>query len=246
MSERRVNLGSHGSSPPQHKDIHVSLAAPINVDQMFTLGSTYQYPKGQIGTVVELPTAGLELPTGQVYACDPFIALYDQAMPFTATVDPGTYAVTVSIIELTAPDAPPQPDRHLRVAAARLQISDRAVHRWELAVVDGQDTEELDGDSFFGYGVDAGTGCFIDVSAAAALGDYIAENDALMDAMFDGKEQRLLVTLSNPSTGHAVVAFPSGWGDGAYPTWIGRDVDGAPACFVTEFFVVPDDRGSQG
>jgi len=132
--------------------------------------------------------------------------------------------------------------RHQRVAAARLQISDRAIHHWELAVVDGQDVDELDDDSFFGYGVDAGTGCFVDVSAAEPLGAYIAETDALMDAMFDGVEQRQLVTLSDPSAEHSVVAFPSGWGDGVYPTWVGRDSDGNPACFLTEFFVVPDDR----
>jgi hypothetical protein len=224
----------------------VSLAAPVSVDRLFTLGSTYQYPKGQIGTVVELPTSGLELPTGQVFACDPFIALDDEARPFTATVEPGTYLVTASIIEIAAPDTALRFNRHLRVAAARLQISDRAIHHWELAVIDGQDTEELGDDNFFGYCVDAGTGCFIDVSAAAPLGTYIQEKDALMDAMFDGVEQRYLVALSDPSTGHAVVAFPSGWGDGVYPTWIGRDIDGELACFVTEFFVVPDDRSSQG
>ena len=31
-------------------------------------------------------------------------------------------------------------------------------------------------------------------------------------------------------------------GDGVYPTWIGRTVEGEVACFVTEFFVVPDER----
>ena len=47
--------------------------------------------------------------------------------------------------------------------------------------------------------------------------------------MFDGVEQRLLVTLSDPSEKHSVVAFPSGWGDGAHLTWVGRYSDGSPA-----------------
>lgn len=220
----------------------MAFAAPTDVDQLFTLGSTYQYPKGQIGTVAELPALELSLPTGQIFACDPFIALDGEARAFTATVEPGTYRVTASIIDITAPDEASPTHRHQRVTAARLQISDRAVHHWELAVIDGQDLDELDDDSFFGYGVDAGTGCFVDVSAAEPLGAHFAETDALMEAMFDGVQQRLLVTLSDPSAKHAVVAFPSGWGDGFYPTWVGRDSDGNPACFVTEFFVVPDDR----
>jgi hypothetical protein len=31
----------------------------------------------------------------------------------------------------------------------------------------------------------------------------------------------------------------AGWGDGAYPTWVGRDARGDVTCFVTDFFVVP-------
>ncbi|MGN9813547.1 DUF4241 domain-containing protein [Micromonospora sp. BQ11] len=29
----------------------------------------------------------------------------------------------------------------------------------------------------------------------------------------------------------------SGWGDGAYPTWIGRDADGTVACFVADMLL---------
>jgi hypothetical protein len=218
------------------------LAAPTDLDQLFTLGTAYNFPKGQVGNVVELPTARLDFPSGQVYACDPFIGLYDAAVPFTVAVAPGTYSVTASVIEIADPGQPNPAGPHLRVAAARLEITDHAVHSWELAITHDQNVRELDGDSFFGYGVDAGTGCFVDAEAAAPLGAYIGEHDALMDAMFDGNEQKLLVTVSDPATGHTVVAFPSGWGDGAYPTWIGRDQEGQVVCFATEFFVVPDKR----
>ncbi|WP_431903084.1 DUF4241 domain-containing protein [Amycolatopsis thermoflava] len=33
---------------------------------------------------------------------------------------------------------------------------------------------------------------------------------------------------------------PSGWGDGSYPTWIGRTAGGAIACFVADFLVLRD------
>jgi len=36
-----------------------------------------------------------------------------------------------------------------------------------------------------------------------------------------------------------VVAWASGWGDGAYPTWIGRDSSGEIACFVADMLLFP-------
>ena len=46
--------------------------------------------------------------------------------------------------------------------------------------------------------------------------------------------------MTSPSTGHTLVAFTSGWGDGFYPTWIGRSASGEVTCFLTDFFVAPD------
>jgi len=216
------------------------LAVP-DVDRLFTVGSTYPYPNGQIGTVVDLPSVELDLPTGRVFACDPFVGLYEEAVAFTTSVAPGTYTVAVSMVEITDPARPSTGHPHHRVAAARLRVLDRPVAAWEPGLTDGQDIVELEGDGFYGYGVDAGTGCFVDVAVAGALAAYQDESDALMDALDGGGEQRILALVTDPDTGHSVALFPSGWGDGAYPTWIGRTAGGEVACFVTEFFVVPDE-----
>lgn len=217
------------------------LAAP-DVDRLFTIGSAYSYPQGLTATVVDLPSVELDLPTGRVFACDPYIGLFEDAEAFTATVGPGTYPVTVSTIEITDPRRPDTGVPHHRAAAARLQVLDRPVARWELALVGGQDPAGLDGDDeYFGYGVDAGTGCFLDAEAAGALSAYQEANDALSDALRDGGH-RTLALVTDPGTGHSMAVFPSGWGDGSYPTWIGRTAGNEVACFVTEFFAVPDAR----
>ncbi|WP_344441458.1 DUF4241 domain-containing protein [Kitasatospora nipponensis] len=187
-----------------------------------------------------LPEAALSLPSGQVAACDPFIGLGDDVDPFTAEVDPGTYLIVLSVVELTRTELPEFTDE--RVAAAWLQISDKPTREWTLALSDGQSLAELGDTEFFGYGVDAGTGCFVDAAVTVPLGDLLGEDcGPLVTALFDAENSmvRTPAVLADPESGHCFVAFSSGWGDGHYPTWVGRSVDGAVTGFVTEFFVVP-------
>lgn len=49
-----------------------------------------------------------------------------------------------------------------------------------------------------------------------------------------------LVEVVDPDSGTNLIAFASGWGDGAYPTWIGRTADGEVACFVADMLVLHD------
>jgi hypothetical protein len=37
--------------------------------------------------------------------------------------------------------------------------------------------------------------------------------------------------------GGGLIAYHSGWGDGSYPTWIGRDENGEVLCFVTDMLL---------
>ncbi|MGW6918344.1 DUF4241 domain-containing protein [Kitasatospora sp. NPDC054939] len=47
------------------------------------------------------------------------------------------------------------------------------------------------------------------------------------------------VVVTDSTGSHSFTAFPAGWGDGCYPTWVGRTADGGVTGFLTEFFVVP-------
>ena len=50
--------------------------------------------------------------------------------------------------------------------------------RWEMAVWPGQDPTELEADQFFGYGVDSGTGSFLDADQDRYL-DRLKEDGGL-------------------------------------------------------------------
>ena len=221
----------------------MSFAAP-DVVRMFTAGERFAFPRGQVGTVTVLPPSELLLPSGRIVACDPFTGLGPYGGdPFTVGVPPGRYPVTVSVVELTTPGEPAAEQPHQRVAAARLTISDEPVADWEQAVVPEQDLGSLGEDEFYGYGVDAGTGCFVDAAAVEPLGEFESATGTLL-AAFEAADWTVgVVALADPASGHNLVAFSSGWGDGSYPTWIGRTRTGEVACLVTEFFVIPDDRG---
>ncbi|MCC9311922.1 DUF4241 domain-containing protein [Kitasatospora sp. RB6PN24] len=215
------------------------LAAP-DVARLFTAGSSYDCGRGMTATVTALPEAALALSSGRVSACDPFIGLGDDVHPFTAEVDPGTYSIVLSVVEIARGEVREVVDE--RVAAAWLQVSDKPTVEWTLALSAGQDLDDLGDTEFFGYGVDAGTGCFVDATAGAPLGDLLAEHYELLEAALFGEENSMVrapAVLTDPESGHSLVAFSSGWGDGHYPTWVGRSIDGTITGFVTEFFVVP-------
>jgi hypothetical protein len=217
----------------------MSLLAP-DVPRLFTAGSFYDCGRGITGTVTRLPEAALRLPSGQVAACDPFIGLGEEADPFADRVAPGTYPVVVSVVEVAHSDNPEF--THERVAAAWLQVADVPTVAWTPALSGDQDLGTLGDTEFFGYGVDAGTGCFIDATATVRLGHLLGEDgNDLIDALYGAETAPDCgpVALADPGTGINLVAFPSGWGDGAYPTWVGRDADGDVTGFLTEFFVVP-------
>ncbi len=89
---------------------------------------------------------------------------------------------------------------------------------------------------FHGFGVDAGLGCFLDISAYPALDRLVGDLDTpFMDTLIaDGTHG---ASSRDSETGLNVIAVESGWGDGSYPTWIGYTVTGEPAWFVTDFEV---------
>ncbi|CAM5510441.1 DUF4241 domain-containing protein [Streptomyces griseorubiginosus] len=217
--------------------------SPRDYTWLFTPGSTFAYESGLTGVIHVAGGGELDLPTGQVVASDPFVYLGSgDIAPFTVSVPPGRYRVEAAVATLSRPDEPPADRPHLRVAAARLVIRTEPTTTWELALRPDQDPAELGDDEFYGYGVDAGTGCFYDAAAEEAFPEVQEDEDEgpLWDAFENSDWSPGPHLVTSPSTGHTLVAFTSGWGDGFYPTWIGRSASGEVTCFLTDFFVAPD------
>jgi hypothetical protein len=174
----------------------------------------------------QLSAGHLSLPTGRIVACDPQV-ISGEEEPFLTAVPPGAYPVTL----LLAKD-----DDGEWVAAAQIHFKQDPVVRWETArTPEDGDLEET------GYGVDSGTGCFLDASALPQAVRFIEteEADALMDLEPGGEDQRFslnFVLRDQPPAN--LVAFPTGSGEGLYASWFGFNEHGEPVCLLTDFEVV--------
>ncbi|WP_051023467.1 DUF4241 domain-containing protein [Nocardia pneumoniae] len=185
----------------------------------------------------------LVLPTGRVIVGDPTGLVFPEDFEaFTQTVPGGRYPLTLSVVRFVE-----DPD-HVRVCAAVLVVQQQAVTvHWEQALLAGQDPTVLGEGEFFGFGVDGGMGCLFDASLldhfATVLDDRADGATGWVELLCgDGPENLVAgihtVTLAGPTGEPSLTAFESGFGDGAYPVWFGRDLNGNVTSVVVDFLVL--------
>lgn len=185
----------------------------------------------------------LIVPSGELIACDPLMGP-DTRYVFKETIEPGHYPVIVSVADF-------RPSGHTRIACSLLRISDEIPVRWEPAFIDEPNPGHTD--DRITYGVDAGTGCFMDLDAAQVLEDLTSDVDeferfcdriiAEMDKNSFGKYRTAgwaNMRVSEDIEGN-IITFSSGWGDGGYASFWGYDARGKLSSLVTDFALFPDD-----
>lgn len=180
----------------------------------------------------------LILTSGKIVACDP--VWLEPSEPFTVQIPPGRYPVILSV-------ATAYENLDRRVAGAMLKFSDKPPVNWELALVEGQDLKDLGPEEFFGYSVEGGAGSFMNLDVTPILAEQIEEwvdktdpknylaVEAVINDILDHHWARVEL---NSKTGANIIAFSSGFGDGAYPSYFGYAEDGVLCCLVTDFFVL--------
>ena len=217
------------------------LVPPLAPGDLYELTRTdgARFVSGGISVVVRLHDVGaLELPAGEIVACDPFTSAGD-ARAFTRAVPPGAYPVELRVFELPETD-----DK--RVGVALVRLAEGEPERWEPAVTAGQDVSTLKDGETFGYGVDSGTGCFAAPEALAELGAALDDHyratrsyqDPLMKALEAADEPTWSRAVLDYGSHGNVVAFSTGFGDGFYTTHWGLDARGDAVCLITDFDLV--------
>ena len=177
--------------------------------------------------------------SGALAATDPFV--FPDSAPFTQPVPAGRYPVSIAIACFGTDE---------RVAFARVELSNSPAVSWTMALTEGQDPTTLEHDGFFGYGVDAGTGCFTDPVAGRLLADRMDQDDDYCDVIIEEMEKTYRSTRSwhdwrpSPGRDENIICFSSGWGDGIYPSFFGFSGEGHLCALVTDFFILSDEEGA--
>jgi len=190
----------------------------------------------------------LNLPSGKLVACDPFVFL-EQANNPHVIVPPGRYPVSVTLADVSE-----NLDRsHIREAYATVRITTGAEsYRQTLALArDGEPRPVLSGDDFIGFAVDAGTACFIDDLAVATC---MPESQTWSEGLFENdSDDCWFVRMDDPNhiragianielplarNGENILIIHSGWGDGSYPVVGSFDAADQLLAIHIDFFVV--------
>lgn len=178
-------------------------------------------PEGAL--VVESATT-LLLTDGLLGAGNGYEAATAQVRP--VPVADGTVSAPVSLLVLDSPDA------GRRVAFVEVRLGDGPVVRW-------------DEEPRLAIGTDGGDGGFVATGTAPSLDPESAAltnapYDAI-DAFFpdgDSSSGNVCVLRSSGGTVDAV-SFATGWGDGWYGTFLGRDASGTVVAVVHDGHIVP-------
>ncbi len=185
----------------------------------------------------------LQVPSGQIVTCDPFLV---DGPTLARPVAPGAYPVVLAVATFaTGPNDKDKGDQ--RVAAAFVRLGANPVTAWLAANFVGAKPARRGTEP--AYGVDAGTGSFIDARAHHAIA---SEPPHWPTPSYVALERQLLTEHYTHTWGWAVyqpdpraagncVAFMSGWGDGAYTSYWGLDARGEPAILLTDFEVFTDE-----
>jgi hypothetical protein len=212
---------------------------PRHVEIAFSSQSLLQYGKPVEFQCREI--GHLLVTSGAVAASDPFVS--PNPPPYTQAIPAGRYPVSIAIACFGTGE-----ERDERVAFARVELSRSPALSWTMALTEGQDPSALEYDGYFGYGVDAGTGCFMDPVAGQLLAERMDREDEYFNVIIEGMETTYRSTRSwfdwRPSSerDENIICFSSGWGDGSYPSSFGFSADGHLCALVTDFFVLSDEE----
>ena len=199
-------------------------------------------------SITTISLGEVNFPTGKIIASDPFFTW--DVKPFVKTIKPGKYPVELLMSKIE--------EGHHRVAFAKLKVQKEKALTWEMAITEDIAQEEINNlkkGEIFGFGVDAGLGCFIDVETNLLYLEKIDEfykispdknyYDDLLAGEFDefsGKSpySRPLGdwNIHHIDTTHDVVMFASGWGDGYYPCYWGMNAKNEIVELVIDFLVI--------
>lgn len=188
----------------------------------------------------------VNLPTGEILACDPLVEL-GEAKTFLQKTPVGKFPVKIAVVL--------SEEYGNRYACVKVEFNKNKPVVYELAVTGNEKEMDKAGeDEFYGFGVDAGMGCVADKKTQEEYTKYWKklEEEGNADNPYDDIFEELLeesfkkfpkyqrdcgdwANFIIPDTDLNIPVFASGWGDGDYPCYFGYDEKGELCGFYIHF-----------
>ncbi|HMU46224.1 MAG TPA: DUF4241 domain-containing protein [Chitinophagaceae bacterium] len=196
---------------------HIFEAAFSNETKVTQGEISYSFYKLEIGKI--------KIESGKLIACDP-IVMYD-ASPFIQNFPSGAFPVHLAMAKTHNDE---------RVAFSRIVFSDEPITKWEFALQKGQEPIPLKDTNFYCYGVDGGTGIFIDSISNNIFNNL--DHSKWENVFITKAEENAYRGFVHEFDGHNLATFSTGYGDGCYATYIGFDKQGKVCQILTDFGLV--------
>lgn len=180
------------------------------------------------------------LSSGKLIACDPIIT--NDMLAFSTSFPKGEFSVML------------HKERESNcVAYAEIVFSNAKITDWKLATTAGQNIKELAEGEVFGYPVESGMGCFMDVDTQNSLNELEQKlyknkgadfmgiyEEFFHEYFFDENGAIDQYAFLKPSANHpgTIFGFETGYGEGFYASYIAYDKDQSPVKIITEFIEI--------
>jgi Protein of unknown function (DUF4241) len=216
-----------------------------DLNQILQDGYSFKYELPNYGvqdvTISTHEIGDLILTSGKLLTWD--LLMIPDARYFTKkSLEPGRYPVVLAAAHF-------YPKMDSRIACAVLRVTHETPITWEVAAIYEPDAHRRE--ARFTYGVDSGTGSFMDVDVARIVAPWVWEESrernkfeefcspvvTEMDKHTVGPRRGTdwaNIKVSDDTEGN-VITFSSGWGDGNYASFWGYDQSGNLASLVTDF-----------
>ena len=216
------------------------LTSPVNYAKCFDMKEI------QGKEIFILDMGEIEFPTGDILVRDPLVWLNRDEKAYLTSVPRGKYRIETLVVKLE--------EDHYRYALSRVRFTENVPKIYYEALKGDENLDDVDGDSIFGFNVDAGLATIVDVATRNAYCDFkdkwYAENpgkniydDFFAEIFAKSAEENPLyqrdggdwINFKIPNSELSIPMIQSGFGDGRYPVYFGYDENGKLCDLVVEY-----------
>ena len=224
----------------RYEEVKNLLTSPVNYAKCFDMKEI------QGKEIFILDMGEIEFPTGDILVRDPLVWLNRDEKAYLTSVPRGKYRIETLVVKLE--------EDHYRYALSRVRFTENVPKIYYEALKGDENLDDVDGDSIFGFNVDAGLATIVDVATRNAYCDFkdkwYAENpdkniydDFFAEVFANNAEENPnyqreggdWINFKLPNSELSIPMIQSGFGDGRYPVYFGYDENGELCDLVVEY-----------